>query len=178
MTDIAVELAKLHILNGADFIRQLRLIVTFREFRLVEAGIYSAMGEDGEDYPALMNAARKAVAHGYTVYIRPNPKGIRTADFIFERKGVYKMYDLKTIQGKSSVFNRLIESMGQTNHVLLHLNTDYNARLMGLQIRHYFETNPSAMEVLIFKGKSELSIHRRLTQNPLFLKQFKRMLEK
>ena len=40
--------------------------------------------------------------------MRANPKGIRTADFIFERKGVYKMFDLKTITGRSSVDNRLI----------------------------------------------------------------------
>ena len=41
-----------------------------------------------EDGSVLMAAARKAVEHGYRVYILPNPKGIRTADFIFERKGV------------------------------------------------------------------------------------------
>ena len=41
-----------------------------------------------EDGSVLMAAARKAVEHGHRVYILPNPKGIRTADFIFERKGV------------------------------------------------------------------------------------------
>lgn len=88
MNDIALELAKLHILEGADFVRQLKLIVTYKVFLFVEDGIYSAIGEGCDDYQALLNAARKAVMHGYNVYILPNPKDIRTADFIFERKGV------------------------------------------------------------------------------------------
>ena len=88
-----------------------------------EENIYTTGGESGEDYENLMNAARKAVEHGYRVFILPNPKGIRTADFIFERKGVYKMFDLKTIIGNNSVDNRLSESVGQTNRYLIWLWT-------------------------------------------------------
>jgi len=65
----------------------------------------------------------------------PNPKSIRTADFIFERKGIFKMYDLKTIQGKGSVFSRLVESIGQVNHVLLNMATDYDSRLLASDIK-------------------------------------------
>ena len=85
--------------------------------------IYTTGGTKDDDYDNLLNAARKAVEHGYRVFILPNPKGIRTADFIFERKGVYKMFDLKTISGRNSVDNRLKESIGQTNHVVPNLNT-------------------------------------------------------
>ena len=180
MNDIAVELAKLHILQGADFIRQLRLIVSFHEFQPVtgETNIYSAISEDNIDYQSLLNAARKAVAHGYCVYILPNPKGIRTADFIFEQKGIYKMYDLKTIQGKSSVFNRLIESVGQTNHVLLNMTTNYNARILAADIKAYFKMNATAIEVLIFKGNKVLSVKRGVAMNPLFNKIFRKLYEK
>lgn len=90
MNDIALELAKLHILTGADFIRQLKLIVAHREFHPIEGedNIYSVGGETGGDYANLLNAARKAVEHGFQVYVLPNPKGFRTADLIFLRKGV------------------------------------------------------------------------------------------
>ena len=54
MNDIALELAKLHILEGADFVRQLRRIVTFREFKFVEDGIFSAIDEYNEDYNSLL----------------------------------------------------------------------------------------------------------------------------
>ena len=114
--DIALELAPLHILSGADFVRQLKMLTGLYIFKPVEneKDIFAAEGSHKEDIPYLLDAARKAVAHGNKVYILPNPKGIRTADFIFENKGVYKMYDLKTIQGKASVMNRLLESVGQT----------------------------------------------------------------
>ena len=105
--DIATELAKLHDLHGGEFIRQLKLLTTFADFQLVETDIYTADGRTGEDFENLLNAARKATACGYEVYILPNPKSTRTADFIFTRKGVYKLFDLKTISGRNSVGNRL-----------------------------------------------------------------------
>ena len=92
----------------------LEMLAGLSIFRAIdnETEIFSTGGEQGEDYEHLLNAARKAVTHGYKVYILPNPNKVRTADFIFERKGIYKMYDLKTIQGHNSAFNRLVESIG------------------------------------------------------------------
>ena len=82
---IAADLSKLHTLVGAEFIRQLERITLRNEFHQLSdsVGIYVTGELHGEDSAALLNAARKAVTHGYTVYILPNPKGIRTADFIF-----------------------------------------------------------------------------------------------
>lgn len=126
----------------------------------------------GEDYDNLLNAARKAVEHGYRVFILPNPKGIRTADFIFERKGVYRMYDLKTVIGRSSVDNRLKESIGQTNRVLLNMAVDYNPRHLAIAIKRYFEQNLNAVEVLIFKGNKMTSIIREDTETFVFIRNF------
>ena len=180
MKDISLELAKLHILTGADFIRQLKQIVSSGEFHPVEGekDIFSVGGENGEDYDNLLNAARKAVEHGYRVFLLPNPKGIRTADFIFERKGIYKMYDLKTIQGKGSVFNRLVESIGQVNHVLLNLVTDYDARLMAADIKAYFEINSDAIELLIYKGKKQITVDRDFVCSPQYNRLFRKRYEK
>ena len=173
-SDIALELAQLHILRGIEFSRQLQSITMRREFRLVkdETSIYTAISEDDDDFPALLSAAQRAVTHGYRVYILPNPKGIRTADFIFERKGLYRMYDLKTIQGKASIINRLAESIGQTNHVLLNMATTYNGRLLATQIKRYFELNPQASEVLIFKGGQAISIKRGYALDKYFVLSF------
>ena len=177
---IALELARLHVLRGIEFTHQLRLITQRKEFQPVqgEIGIYTAVGESDDDYPALLNAARRAVSHGFQVYILPNPKGVRTADFIFLRKGLYRMYDLKTIQGRSSILNRLVESIGQTNHVLLNLATDYNARLLALQIQKYFEWNPNAAQILIFKGNKMLSVTRRTLDDKNFIARFTRLYNK
>ena len=175
-SDIALELARLHVLRGIEFTRQLQSITMRREFRLVrgETSIYTAISETDDDFPALLSAAQRAVTHGYRVFILPNPKGIRTADFIFERKGLYRMYDLKTIQGKASIINRLAESIGQTNHVLLNMATTYNGRLLATQIKHYFELNPQASEVLIFKGGQAISVKRGYALDKLFVLSFSR----
>ena len=170
----ATELLELHSLKGAQFINQLKLIVSEGEFHPVkgENNIFSAISEQSDDFDNLMNAARKAAEHGYCVYILPNPQGIRTADFIFVRKGIYKMYDLKTVRGQSSVFNRLLESIGQTNNVLLNMTADYNVRQLAKDIRRYFQMNGEALEVLIFKGNRSLQVKRVSAESKDFIGKF------
>ena len=174
--DIALELAKLHILHGANFVRQLKRIVNLNIFKPVEGekNIFAADASHHEDFDSLLDAARKAVAHGNKVYILPNPKGIRTADFIFENKGIFKIYDLKTISGKTSLANRLMESIGQTNHVLVNVCTTYNTRLMALQIKNYFGTSPEAIEVLIYKGKQLFTVKRKFALQKSFITDFRK----
>lgn len=173
-------LEDLHYTKGAGFVWTLKEITLHSEFRPLpgETNIYAVGGENGEDYDNLINAARKAVGLGHSVYILPNPKGIRTADFIFERKGIYRLYDLKTIQGKGSAGTRMKESIGQANRVLLNMNSDYNARLLASDIKDYFEMNPNAVEVLIFKRKKVISVVRDHTQSPIFNRLFRRKYEK
>ncbi|SDO45840.1 hypothetical protein SAMN04487900_1211 [Prevotella communis] len=170
----ADELQDLHYLKGVQFINQLKLIVNCGEFRPIagETNIFSAIGEESSDYDNLIKAARKLSNHGYRVYILPNPKGIRTADFIFERKGVFKLFDLKSITGKSSVSNRLMESIGQTNHVVLNMLTDYAPRLLAKDVQSYFEANTNAREVLIIRGNRILSVSRRFVEGNCYIKMF------
>ena len=178
--DIVALLEDLRVERGANFIKTLKEIANHPSFSPVkdEISIYSTGSESDDDYDNLLNAARKAVEHGYRVFILPNPKGFRTADFIFERKGVYKMFDLKTISGKNSVGNRLNDSIGQTNCVLLNMVVDYNARLLASDIKTYFETNPDAIEVLVFKGKKTISVNRYQSQSTMFNRLFRKKYEK
>lgn len=172
--DIAQMLALLHELQGIDFIRQLKKITERHEFSPIASDpqIFIVGGDVGDDYIPLLNAARKAVEQGNKVFILPNPKGIRTADYIFERKGVYKMFDLKTISGRNSVDNRLSESVGQTNRVLLHLTSDYNPVRLARNIKRYFELNPNAKEVLVYKGKKQLSVTQKSLEDDNFIRAF------
>ena len=172
--DLNSLLEELHIAFGSGFVWTLKEIASHGEFKPVpgESNIFAVGGETSEDYANLLYAARKAVEHGYRVFILPNPKGIRTADFIFERKGVYKMFDLKTISGKNSVDNRLSESIGQTNRVLLHIATDYNPGTLARSIRRYFELNPFACEVLIYKGKKQITVTRKSLEDDNFFRTF------
>ncbi len=174
MNDFAEELYKLYCQSGANFITQMKVVTARSEFHALpnEPGIFTVGGERGEDYQNLINAAQKAVTHGYRVYILPTPKGTRMADFILERKGVYKMFDLKSIAGKSSAGTRMLESIGQANHVLLNLLTDYDARQLAKDIQTYFEANREAREVLIMRGNKILSVSRRFVEGKDYVKMF------
>ena len=173
-------LSDLQTARGAAFVTLLKEITKHPAYSVLKSdpNIYTIGGEMGEDYDNLLNAARKAVEHGYRVFILPNPKGFRTADFVFERKGVYKMFDLKTITGKSSVGNRLLESIGQSNRVLLNMPTGYNTRLLAADIKTYFELNEDALEVMILKGWKLLSIDRNDVFHPSYYRLIKKRFEK
>lgn len=178
--ELSLLLEELPRMKGSSFVKQLKEITSHNEFKPLEDenDIFIAGGKTAEDYSNLLNAARKAVAYGYRVFILPNPRGIRTADYIFERKGVYRLYDLKTIQGKASAVNRMIDSINQTNRVLLNMTSDYNARLLASDIKTYFENNPDAIEVLIFKGNKVISVKRGLVENKTFNRIFRKIYEK
>ena len=173
-------LAQLHSLDGGDYSRHVECIARRSEFYPLkgEVGIFACGGEGNADYGNLLNAARKAVFHGYNVYILPNPKGLRTPDFIFEYKGIFRVYDLKTIIGKNSASNRLHESIGQANRVLLNMRCKYKARVLALDILTYFENAPDAREVLIFKGRKQISVKRNTAMSKQFLTTFRRLYEK
>jgi hypothetical protein len=177
---MADELQELHYLKGARFINQLKLIIYYGDFHPVEGetNIFSAISELSDDFDNLINAARKAVEHGYRVYILPNPRNCRTADFIFNKKGILGLYDLKTVHGKGSVETQLLDSIGQTNRVILNILSDYNARLLASDLKTYFETNRDALEVLIFKGKKVLPVNRVQVQSPDFNRVFRKRYEK
>ena len=173
-SDIRQELLDLQVLQGVDFVRQLKLIASRKEFRplITDPDIYLVGGQYDTDFPRLLDAARKAVYHGYRVFILPNPHGIRTADFIFERKGLYRLYDLKTVYGKSSVDSQLLDSIGQANRILLNMTSDYNPRILAKDIRRYFERNINAVEVLIMKGARTISIIREDTLGQSYIRNF------
>ena len=88
------------------------------------------------------------------------------------------MFDLKTITGKNSVENRLSESVGQTNRVLLHMVADLNPGSLARSIKRYFELNPNALEVLVFKGKKQLSVMRNSLEDANFFRTFIRRYTK
>ena len=44
---------------------------------------------------------------------------------------------------------------------------------MASQIKNYFDANPFAVEVLVYKGKKAISVTRRFTENPLYMVLFR-----
>jgi len=90
----------------------------------------------------------------------------------------YRVYDLKTIIGKNSAVNRLRESIGQANRVLLNMRSDYKSKVLALDIQIYFQTSPSALEVLVFKGRKQISVKRNMAMSRQFLTTFRKLYER
>lgn len=170
-SDITKQLKDLKSKTGSEYVKALKDICKLKSFGKIEDGIYFSGSKNGNDYDNLLNGARKAVSHGYTAYILPNPNSTRTADYILLRKNFAGMYDLKTITGKSSVSNRLNESVGQANRVVLNMVADYNPRILAVQIKRYFESNMDAQEILVFKGRKLMQVHRE-DMTKIFVKSF------
>ena len=160
--DIASELAKLYELTGAEFSRQVESIAQMHLFHPIdnEVGIFGTGNYNDNDYLNQVRAARKLVTIGYKVFLLPNPHSGRTPDLIIERRGIYRVYDLKTITGESSAINRLKESIGLCNQVILNMATNYDPRRLGRDIKQYFGLNPNAVEVMILKGTRQIMVKR------------------
>ena len=178
--DIASELVKLHELSGAEYSRQVERIAMLKVFHPLEneVGIYTPGVLKNDDFQNQLVAARKAVELGYKVYILPTPKGSRTPDFILEKKKTFRAYDLKTVFGKSSVSTNLLDSIGQCNRILLNMQVGYSTRLLISDIKLYFEANPFAVEVMIFKGMKRIRVNRFIFDHPSYYRLFKKMYEK
>lgn len=157
---IAAEMEALHQLEGEAYWKQLKSISERKEFKLVEKDIFSAAGQTDPDYPRLLDVAKKAVAQGYQVYILPNPKTIRSADLILQRKGFYRMYDVKTIYSGGAIRGRLLESANQTDRVILSIKARVNPRFLANDLKFYFENIDKAKEVLVFKGGKVIVVSR------------------
>ena len=74
--------------------------------------------------------------------------------------------------------NRLMESVGQSNRVLLNLATDYNGTALARCINKYFERNTNAVEVMVFKGNKALMVTRRSVIAKNFITTFCRLYYK
>ena len=113
--DIAVLLEDLLIVHGSAFVNQLKLITAHRAFYPVkgETEIYSTGGERGEDYENLLNAARKAVEHGYRVFILPNPRGVRTADKRYFEKNT-EAKEVLVLKGKKIITVNREDTLGES----------------------------------------------------------------
>ena len=125
-----------HVLKGAEFVYQLKMLAQLKIFKPVEneKDIFAAEASHHEDFDSLLDAARKAVELGYRVW----------------------------------------ESIGQTYHVLLNMNTRYNGGRLAAEIKTYFEVSPQACEVLIFRGKQVFTVKRKFALQKSFVVEFRK----
>lgn len=177
--DVTELLKSLHEVTGAEYIKKLRKIVNLRIFQKTDMrNVWSAIDENSPDYGNLFSAAGKLADHGFEVFILPDPKSTRSGDYILKRKNFVRAFDLKTITGFDSAGNRLSESIGQANNVVLNIRSRYNAHDLGESIKGYFEINKAAQSVIILKGRGKYIEVTRNETTKKFIEHFSRLYGK
>ncbi len=175
-TNLTVRDAFIRIQNGEGYYRDnLRIIIKNCKYKKLQNRIYSALNESSNDFDNLLSTAKKIIDNDKNteVYILPNPMGVKSMDIIIKKRNFLGGYDVKTISGKSSVYNRLSESITQSYRVILNLTINYNLRNLYKEIKKYFYANKEAIEVIIYKGKKEIKIDRNLMTEMEFRKLFR-----
>ena len=157
--------------STSEYGKILGSIISSREFKPIEGhpGVYAMPSNERE---SLFPIADKAVRHGNTVYIMPNPKDSKSMDFVFKKNGNIKGYEKKNASGKNSIGNRLEESSSQARRALINMETNYNPRLLINAIKRHFEYDDSCIEVLIYKGGKEISIGRQFFSKKNYVQAF------
>lgn len=183
--NIVTERPKLHELlrslpkmKGLEHVKVLHAITQKKIFEKVEEHIYTAISKEAEDYDRLKDAADKAAAQDFDVYMLPNPPGITTADFIFKRKNFISLVELKTISGKATADSQLAAGNEQAPNIMLNITGNYPTSRLATDIKHHFEHNKVARKVIVAKGNKFLQIKRKQTASKNFTKDFRRQLEK
>ena len=171
---ITAQLEQMHNVEGKEYIGLLRNITLRKEFKPVKGnpGIYSAIDDKDPDYKPILKATQKLIRFENRIFIMPNPGKVRTPDVICVQKNSIRAYDVKTITGKNSVSNRLEESIGQTNRVVLNMCVEYNPRNLYREIKEYYQKNEDAREVIILIGKRKMSIERNMPLIITFIKEY------
>ncbi len=160
--DVTTLLENLKDKSGKEYVESLKEITELKIFKPLDGHkeVFFTGNDSDPDFVNLAGVADKMVSHGYRTYILPNPRSTRSGDYILTKKNFFGLYDLKTISGKNSVGNRLADSVGQTNRVILNITSKYNPKCLAREIRDYFNKNTDAIDVKIIKGGKLIAIHR------------------
>ena len=170
-TNLTVRDAFIRIQNGeGNFRDNLLTIINKGQYNKVTNRIYSAIPKSADDYDNLLFVAdiltkkhRKA-----EIYILPNPKGVKSMDIIIKNKNSIYAYDVKTLTGLNSVDNRLLDSIGQSNRVILSIRSEYQARKLYDEIKSFFENNKKAQQVIIIARNKEIILDREMMKESTF----------
>lgn len=117
--------------------------------------------------------AQKLAGKKRSVYLMPNPKGFKSPDFIIKEGNKYYSLELKTINGMSSVDNRLEDAAKQSNRIVLDIAAGKrNSRILASSILTFLKKQNSVKEIIIFKGHKEYKVTPKDIAETKFINKF------
>lgn len=121
---------------------------------------------------ANLELAQKLVKNKYDVYMVPNIKGLKTADYILKKGNSYNYYEGKRIDGVSSMSNRLDESSKQARRVILDVVDGVKSRYIANEIKRFYEQYPETEDVILFKGSKLIRVSKNRISNKNYMRWF------
>ncbi|MDD1539412.1 hypothetical protein [Riemerella anatipestifer] len=124
------------------------------------------------EMPKNITIAKKLLQNGYDVYLLPNVSGAKSADFIGVKGNKYYYLEGKTINGKSTIKQRLIEASTQSDRAILDIVGTKDTNEIYGNIKWFFENNDNVKEIIMFKGSRLISLTRRHLGSKISKKNF------
>ncbi len=131
--------------------------------------------KEGE-MPANLALAKKFVAKGYDVYMLPNPKNTRSADYILRKDNKLYYTEGKFLTGKNSLDHKFYKE--QAERISIDVMSSISANYVSSIVKTSFEQYGNLKEVILFKGSRMITIDRRKTGNKKFEKFFVKIWNK
>lgn len=165
-----------------SLIKSITQMKEFREIRRLSNVKNKIYGFNIEQYDEALKAtempknitiAKKLIQNGYDVYLLPNVSGAKSADFIIVKSNKYFYYEGKTINGKSTIKQRLIEASTQSDRIILDIVGTNDIGDIADNIQWFFENNSSVNEVMLFKGSRPIPMIRQDVLSKKFKENFR-----
>lgn len=131
--------------------------------------------KEGE-MPANLALAKKFVAKGYDVYMLPNPKNTRSADYILRKDNKLYYTEGKFLTGKNSLDHKFYKE--QSERISIDVMSSISANYVSSIVKTSFEQYGNLKEVILFKGSRMITIDRRKAGNKKFEKFFVKIWNK
>ena len=111
----------------------------------------------------------------FDVFLLSNPNSTKSADFILRKRNCLYYVEGKTSTGGSALVHQLGKGAKQANRIVIDFIALPKTRDITQLIQSTFNNHINLVELLLFKGKSLISIKRKDYTAKAFAKRFKQL---
>ena len=127
------------------------------------------------EMPNNVAIAQKLVMNKYDVFLLSNPNSTKSADFILRKRNCLYYVEGKTSTGGSALVHQLEKGAKQANRIVIDFIALPKTRDITQLIQSTFNNHINLVEIMLFKGKSLISIKRKDYTAKDFAKRFKQL---
>ena len=126
------------------------------------------------EMPKNIAIAKKMVANGYNVYLLPNTRDEKSADFIFSKGGRLYYFEGKRMDGTSTLNHLIAKGVTQSDRIVVDVVGIDEMRYIRAEVKKGFERYSNLQQIILLKGKKVISITRQMANDKSFEEIFKK----